>query len=94
MDLGRWWRIRSVVSPGQDWKCPLLMARTRVDTTGLKAAAWRKEARSALVADERMALAIDWDLEESDGLAGTGDGTGLVLAPRTRAGVGRDGGRG
>ena len=58
MDFGRYWRIKLVVIPGQDWKCPLLMARTRVETAGLKAAAWRNDTRSALVADVRMALAI------------------------------------
>ena len=62
-----------------------------VETTGLKAAAWRKEASSALVADVRMALAMDWDLEGGWWMGGErvveeDDSTGLVLAPRTRAG--------
>ena len=91
VDFGRWWRIKLVVRPGHDRKCPLWMALRRVDTTGLKAAAWRKEARSALVADVRMALAMDWDLEARVGVGGRiglerGDGAGLVLAPRTLAG--------
>ena len=91
VDLGRWWRIKFVVRPGQDWKCPLWMALRRVETTGLKAAAWRKEASSALVADVRMALAMDWDLEGGWWMGGErvveeDDSTGLVLAPRTRAG--------
>ena len=48
--------MRCSVSPGQEVKCPRLIARTRVETTGLKSAPCRKEARSALIDLERIAL--------------------------------------
>ena len=48
--------MRCSVSPGQEVKWPRLIARTRVETTGLKSVPWRKEARSALMDLERMAL--------------------------------------
>ena len=70
----RWWpravamegfrclMIRSEVRPGQEVKCPFLMARTRVDVTGLNSVPWRKDASSVLVALDRIALeAIDVD---------------------------------
>ena len=48
--------MRCSVSPGHEVKWPRLIARTRVETTGLKIVPWRKEARSALVVLERIAL--------------------------------------
>ena len=48
--------MSSSVSPGQEVKWPRLIARTRVETTGLKSVPWRKQARSALVVLERIAL--------------------------------------
>ena len=88
-DLGRCLRTRSVVRPGQEIKCPRLIARTRDDTTGLNNVAWRNAARAALVDADLMAL------ETEAGCLGRGAGTGfeagagsiLVLAPRTRAGI-------
>ena len=70
--------IRSVVRPGHEEKCLFLMARRRVDLTGLKRVPWRKEASSDLVALERIAL-------EARDVSGTGalviiDGRGAMGA--------------
>ena len=46
-----------MVRPGQVVKWPCLIARIKVETTGLKTVPWRKAARSDLVALDRMALA-------------------------------------
>ena len=53
-----------MVRPGQVVKWPCLIARIKVETTGLKTVPWRKAARSDLVALDRMALvAVDGALE-------------------------------
>ena len=44
------------MKPGQDVKCPRLMALISVETTGHPTIPWRKDANSALVAEDRMAL--------------------------------------
>ena len=56
MDLGSFLRISSEERPGQVTKCPRLMARTKVEGTGLNAVAWRKPARSVCVWAQRIAL--------------------------------------
>ena len=52
----KWCRINSSVKPGQEVKCPRLMALISVETTGHPTILWRKEAKSALVAEDQMAL--------------------------------------
>ena len=74
----RCFKTRCAVSPGQEVKWPRLIARTRVEMTGLKRVPWRNAARSALMVFERMAL------EARDGV---GDGALVTMEGREDLGA-------